>query len=165
MTRGQALGLHLATALVGGTGLVYGWMRYLLEPASELSLVHHPREPLLQTLHVLSAPFLVFACGLVWSEHVWQRLRSGQRARRRTGMLLSSLLLPMVLSGYLLQVSTSEWLRELAVWMHAGGSGLWLLGYLVHQCLRARLAAGGPQERGGTSERWPESTAARKRSA
>lgn len=165
MTRGQALCLHVATLLVGGTGLVYGWMRYLLEPADEFSLVHHPREPLLQELHVLSAPLLVFACGLVWSEHVWQRVRSGHRARRRTGLLLFTLFLPMVLSGYLLQVSTSEGLRALAVWTHACGSGLWLVGYLAHQCVRARLAAGRPQERGGASGPWPDSTAASRRSA
>ena len=63
MTRAEAWLQHLANVLVGGTGLVYGWMRYFAEPADEFSVVNHPWQPDLHSLHVITAPLLVFASG------------------------------------------------------------------------------------------------------
>jgi hypothetical protein len=132
MTRAEAWGLHLAALAVGGTGLVYGWMRYFAEPADELALVNHPLEPRLQQLHLLLAPLLVFACALIWSDHVWKRVRTGHAARRPTGLVLAALFFPMVLSGAWVQMAVGERVRAIAVWTHAGSSTLWCLAYLVH---------------------------------
>ena len=45
---------HAATLLVGGTGLVYAWMRYLVHPADPFAVVNHPLQPLAQHLHILA---------------------------------------------------------------------------------------------------------------
>ena len=70
MSRSERLFLHVANGLVGGTGLVYAAMRYLMNPTDEWSVVNHPWQPHVQHLHVLVAPLLVFAAGLIWSRHV-----------------------------------------------------------------------------------------------
>ncbi|HXO18770.1 MAG TPA: hypothetical protein VOA87_02470, partial [Thermoanaerobaculia bacterium] len=77
MTRLEAWTVHAATILVGSTGLVYAWMRYLLAPADPFAVVNHPLQPLVQHLHVLAAPLLVFAVGLIWRRHVWAGWRLG----------------------------------------------------------------------------------------
>jgi hypothetical protein len=136
MTRCEAWSLHLSNALVAGTGLVYGWMAWLLEPADEFALVNHPLQPDLMHLHVLSAPLLVFATGLVWQRHVLARLRGGFRPRRRTGWSLAASVLPMIASGYLIQTSSDATWRSVWVALHLATSGLWVLGYLAHMLAR-----------------------------
>lgn len=133
MSRATAWCVHLSALLVGGTGLVYAWMRYLCAPADEWSLVNHPWEPDVKTWHLLTAPLLVFAVGLVWRAHVWVRLRSGSRPRRRTGVALALAFLPMVLSGYLLQVAVDENWRTIWIWTHAVFGIGWAPIYLIHQ--------------------------------
>lgn len=132
MTRGEKRWNHVANLLVGGTGLVYAWMRYFAEPADEFALVNHPLEPDLQRWHILLSPLLVFTVGVIWSPHVWKRIRSGFRARRLTGWGLGALFFPMVASGYLLQTAQELEARELWVIVHVVTSLAWMLGYLVH---------------------------------
>ncbi|HYH44472.1 MAG TPA: hypothetical protein VEG34_02210, partial [Thermoanaerobaculia bacterium] len=61
MTRFEAWTVHVSTLLVGGTGLVYAWMLYLLPADDPFSTLHHRWQPDVQHLHVLTAPLLVFA--------------------------------------------------------------------------------------------------------
>ena len=132
MTRTEAAALHVAVALVGGTGLVYGWMLFLCEPADELALVNHPLQPAFQALHVLVAPLLVLAVGIVWSAHVWARVRSRYPGRRPTGLALFALFLPMALSGAWVQVAEGELGRSLASWTHGISGTLFCVVYAVH---------------------------------
>ena len=132
MKRWEAFTVHLSTLLVGGTGLVYAWMRYLLPPADEWSVVHHPLQPLTQHLHVLTAPLLVFGVGLIWSHHVWGHWRRGVPARRRSGLFLLLGLVPMAASGYLLQTTADESWRRAWVIVHVASSLLFLAGYAGH---------------------------------
>lgn len=143
MTSGARWSVHLAALAVGGTGLVYGWMRYLLDPVDEFALVNHPLQPSVQHLHLLLAPLLVFACALIWSDHVWRRVRSGHRPRRPTGLVLFALFFPMVLSGAWVQVASGELGHTLAVWVHAGSGAAWCLVYAVHLLSGARQARRG----------------------
>lgn len=133
MTRSEAWLVHASCALVGVTGVIYGWMRYFAEPADEFAVVNHPAQPLLQHLHVLVAPLLVFACGLVWRDHVWARIRSSFPLRRPTGLLLAALFAPMAASGYGLQVAVDDVWRRVWIVVHVATSVLWIGGYLVHQ--------------------------------
>ena len=118
---------------------MWAWMRYLYqaEPSDDefglSDLVAHPWEPLTQSLHILLAPLLVFACAMIWREHVWKRVKSGFAKRRTSGLVLFGLLVPMVASGYLLQVSVNEILREVWLFVHVVGSIAWTLAYLLHQ--------------------------------
>ncbi|MEM7311125.1 MAG: hypothetical protein AAF682_30925 [Planctomycetota bacterium] len=141
MTRAEAWLQHVANALVGGTGLVYGWMRYFAEPADEFAIVNHPWQPDLQHLHILSAPLLVFASGLIWRDHVWKRVKAGFRPRRKLGLALFGLLLPMVVSGYLVQTASDETWQRIWIWTHGLTSVGWLVAYLAHQVSPKRSAA------------------------
>lgn len=124
--------VHLANVLVGGTGLVYAWMLYVLEPVDEFSVVHHPWQPLVQHLHIWVAPLVVFGAGLIWREHIWKHYTQGVPGRRRSGLSLLLSLAPMVVSGYLIQTSVDETWRGIWVGIHLTTSALWLLGYFGH---------------------------------
>jgi hypothetical protein len=104
MTRTERWLLDVANLLVVGTGIVYAVMKYLMEPADEWTVVNHPWQPHVQHLHVLAAPLLVFAGGLIWRHHVLKRLRDKGSNGRASGLALALQFAPMVLSGYLIQV-------------------------------------------------------------
>jgi hypothetical protein len=135
LSRFEALFLHLSTLLVGGTGLVYAWMVFLSRPSDPYALVNHPWQPAVQHLHILTAPLLVFASGLIWRRHVWAGWKRGGRERRRSGVSLALTVVPMVISGYLIQTAVEESWRQAWVIVHLASSTLWLLGYLAHQLL------------------------------
>ena len=140
MSRAQMILFHLANLAVAGTGLIYAWMRYLVEPADEWAVVNHPWQPHLQHLHVLAAPLLVFVLGVIWSAHVIAKLKNGSK-NRVVGIGLTTLFLPMALSGYLLQVAVSPNWRATWVGVHVVSSLLWVAAFAVHQ-LVALLAKG-----------------------
>lgn len=135
--------LHLSALVAGGTGLAWAYCAYLWDPGPEpedLELLlewtgQHPWVPMLRTVHLFSVPALVFTVGLIWASHVAPRLRTPW-ARRRSGLVLALLMLPMVVSGVALQTATSPEARELWVWTHGLSSGIWVLGYVVHQLVK-----------------------------
>lgn len=132
MSRWQSCLLHTANLLVGGTGLVYGLMRYFMRPADEWAVVNHPWQPHVQHLHLLFAPLLVFACGWIWQGHVAGHLRQGEEQRRRSGPGLVVTLTPMIASGYLIQTTVSEGWRQAWIVLHLVSSAAWLLAFLGH---------------------------------
>ena len=136
MTRGQARALHIASALVGVTGVVLFVLKDVIVVQGDFGPESHSLEDDMQAAHILTAPALIFACALIWQDHAWARFKGGFRVRRRTGVLLGSLLVPMILSGYLLQVSYEEPWREIWRVSHLLTSLVWLVGYGVHQLSR-----------------------------
>jgi len=132
MTRAEAWCIWIASLLVAGTGIVYGVMRYALTPADPLAVVNHPWQPQVQHLHVLLAPTLVFAVGLIWRRHVWAGLKARGRAFR-SGLTLALTAFPMVVSGYLLQVAIDDAWRKRWIGVHLVTSGLWVVGLLAHR--------------------------------
>jgi hypothetical protein len=150
MSRLTAWTLHVSTLLVGGTGLVYAWMLYALKPVDPFAVIHHPLQPAVQHLHVLAAPLLVFAAGLVWREHAWEHLRAGIRRRRRSGLALMAALVPMTVSGYLVQTAVDERWRTAWVAVHLAASALWLTGHAVHAAAALRQRRARPRLRGGS---------------
>lgn len=140
MTPLEAWCVRVANLLVISTGLVYAWMRYLLRPSDPFAVVNHPWQPAVQHLHVLVAPLLVFAIGLVWKRHVAMSLRLEVRERHRSGLALALSFAPMAASGYLLQVATGDAWRRVWVVVHLATSALWLGGFLIHQLGRRRRA-------------------------
>lgn len=105
MSRFEKILLHLSTAFTALSGLVYFWMKYLKGPADPWSALRHPWQPHLLALHLLAAPFLVFAIGLITREHVVGNLREGRLQRgRASGVVTFALGAPMIATGYLMQV-------------------------------------------------------------
>ena len=138
MSRAEIVCLHLANALVVVTGVIYTVMRYLLEPADEWAVVNHPWQPDVQHLHVLMAPLLVFAVGMIWSTHVMSKLRN-VREGRLTGISLLSCFVPMALSGYAIQVVVDEGWRTAWMVVHLLASAAWIVAFIIH-LLRTLIA-------------------------
>ncbi len=141
MKRWEAWTVHLATLLVGGTGVVYAILRYCVQPTDEFAVVNHPLQPTFQHFHVLLAPLLVFAAGLIWRHHVWAHWRAGVPRRRRSGLTLLANLAPMIASGYLIQTTVSPFWRKTWVILHLVTSALWLVAYGAHFVAGLRRAS------------------------
>lgn len=124
--------MHISNALVSITGLLYGWARYLVTPADEWAVVNHPWQPHFQHFHVLTAPMLVFMAGIFWVVHSWPYWVGGVREGRRSGLGMMTLLMPMILSGYAIQISVHEGWRFVWVVIHVASSLVWILGYAFH---------------------------------
>ena len=137
--------LLMSSSLVTGvTGLVYFWMKRFIVSEDPFAMVGHPLEPWMLKAHILAAPVLVFALGLITMDHIWKNYRCLVPVGRRSGILATWVIMPMVATGYLIQVITSVgWLSALG-WAHLG-AGVWYLVSLVsHQRVfrrRASLAA------------------------
>lgn len=86
-------------------------------------------------------PWLILLLGGVIARHAVDRFRSGRSAGRRSGLLLTALLAPMILSGVLLQVLTSEaWLTILAP-LHLIAGLLYLAALIGHKVATPSRAA------------------------
>ena len=133
MNRTEAWFVHGATILVGITGIIYAIMRYFMVPADPFSVVNHPWQPHMQHLHVLTAPLMVFAVGLIWKKHIAEHWRSGLRIGRRSGVGMIMIMAPMILSGYMIQVTVTDLWRTIWIVVHCVTSGLWAAGYVIHQ--------------------------------
>lgn len=115
------------------TGAGFFWTKYLLEAEQSWAVVNHPLQPWFLKAHLLFAPGLVFAVGLIAARHVWRHFRNGTARGRRSGITAGLMVGPMIASGYLIQTVTHEgWLRVLA-WTHIAVSVLYTLAVLLHQ--------------------------------
>ena len=132
MSRTQVAYLHLTAALTAATGVVYAWMKYFMKSNDEFSVVNHPLQPYMLDAHVVVAPFLVFAFGWIFSDHIWPRFRFGFPGNRRSGLAAMSMIVPMTLSAYLLQVATNEGVRKAMAAAHWITSGLFVIVYVAH---------------------------------
>jgi len=126
--------LYLANLLVVGTGVAYAAMRYLMKPADEWAVINHPWQPHVQHLHLLVAPLLVFACGLVWRRHIATNWANSEH-RQFSGHGLVLMLIPMVVSGYLIQTTVTDGWRQAWIVVHLVTSGAWLFAMLGHAIL------------------------------
>ncbi len=140
MTRLERWSLHILALLTGATGLLYGWLRYFGQRVGEFGLEPSPLQALLQHLHVLTSPLLVFTLGMVVRSHVLPMWRSGRIVGRASGLALALVLAPMVISGYLVQVVTDPTVRVAFAWIHGVTSLLFLGGYGVHLGMTWKLA-------------------------
>jgi hypothetical protein len=158
MSRLEAWLLHLSTIVLTITGIVYAWMHYLTKPGDPFSVVNHPLEPYLMDIHIVVAPFLVFAVGIIVRSHIRAKLENGNRTARRSGILLILLFTVMVLSGYLLQILSVG--RTGLVVVHLTSGFLWALCFLSHQIasyrVRRALAQNGSPRTAGNAHLSPQ---------
>lgn len=132
--------LWATSALTGVTGAVLAWMKYVLVPEEPWAVIHDPLQPLVLKLHIIVAPFLVFVLGMFVTRHVWSRYHAKEARGRRTGLVAAVLIAPMILSGYLIQVFTSEFPLQVAILIHIGAGSLYVLGLAVHMVLTRQRA-------------------------
>lgn len=145
MNRFERILLHCSALGAAATGVIFFYMKYLLRSDDPFSVVHHPWQPSVLALHVLIVPVLVFALGLIAREHMIGRLVERQpHPSRRSGIAAMLLTVPMIVSGYLLQVLTDPGVRKALAIGHAGTGAVFALLYVLHLALgrSARRTAG-----------------------
>ena len=149
MNRLESWLLYVSTVLLTATGLVYAAMHYLMKPVDPFAVVNHPWEPFMRSAHIVIAPALVLAVGLVAHSHILMKLQNGSRTARKSGILLIPLFVVMVCSGYFLQVVTSEMGRKILVLSHLISGALWFGSFVAHQIasLALRRTMGRQQQR------------------
>jgi hypothetical protein len=130
-------------------------MKYLLRSSDPFSVVHHPWQPNVLAIHVLVVPLVVFALGLIARGHVVGRLLDGgPHAGRRSGIGAGLLSLPLIASGYLMQVSTAPSLRRSLGVVHMVAGAAFVLIYVAHLVLsRPQHRVSGGSGRGRRSRR------------
>ena len=132
MKRWELLFHHVVAGAIGLSGVVYGVLKYFMAGGDADSRIGNPwTQPALKA-HILAAPFLVFALGLAFSSHALKRFRAAEPDGRTSGIGLLALVVPVVLSGSLIQVLTGDTARTWTGWFHASAGVLYLAGYLAH---------------------------------
>ncbi len=124
--------LGLSSAVTTVSGVAYWWMKNMLAPVDPWAVIHHPLQPAMLKLHILAAPVLVFAVGLITADHIWPHFRRRVRGARRSGVLTMAVVAPMVVSGYLIQVITDPRRLTAAVWLHVVTGAAFALGLATH---------------------------------
>lgn len=121
-----------SSVATGVTGVAYWWMKNRMEPVDPWAVINHPLQPWMLKAHILVAPVMVFAVGLIAGEHIWRHWRQGVKAGRRSGGAAMWVFVPMVLSGYLIQAVTHTGWLEALVWTHLVTGVVYLLGLVAH---------------------------------
>ena len=102
--------------------------------------------------HVVAAPILVFAIGLITTRHIWKHFRTRVRMGRRTGLTTGLVLFPMIVSGYLIQVITGRgWLVAIVI-VHILTGLVYAVGLGLHQlAIRSRRPPESAHDDAGTA--------------
>ncbi|MEQ1911489.1 MAG: hypothetical protein ABMA15_21915 [Vicinamibacterales bacterium] len=131
---------NAATGGVAVTGFAYLWMKYFIQNDDPFALVNHPWQGAMLAWHVVASPLLILAFGIVLNSHVMKKLRVSGMPNRRTGFASLIMFALMVLSGYLLQVTTNESLIRALVVAHVGAGTIFSAAYTIHLVISWRLA-------------------------
>ncbi len=149
MTRAQVAYLHICVALTALTGVLFAAMKYFMKPADEFSVINHPLQPYMLGAHIVVAPLLVFGLGWIFGNHTWPQFREGKGG---SGTWSMAAIVPMTLSGYLLQVATPDATRQAMAVTHWIASALFVLAYAAHIVMaRAKAAARSAAEAGAVN--------------
>ena len=133
MKRSHKWPLICSSLVTGVTGFVYFWMKHFLVPADPFAVVGHPLEPWMLKVHILASPVLLFMLGLITIDHIWRNYRCLVPAGRRSGIHATWVIVPMVATGYLIQVVTTAWWLSALGWTHLGAGVWYLVSVVAHQ--------------------------------
>jgi len=130
--RWEAWWNHAALAAVSLTGIVYGVFKYWVPNPDPDSRAGHPLQGVFLKAHLLVAPFALIGVGLLLHRHALARMRMGERQGRRTGGLILWLVVPVALTGVLIQVLVEPRAVRGTGWTHAALGAVFVIGYLLH---------------------------------
>jgi hypothetical protein len=124
---------------VAGTGFGYLWMKYALETDDPFAVINHPWQTAMLDLHLVASPAFILMFGIVLNSHVMKKLRATRLPNRRSGYVSLGTFAAMVVSGYLLQVSSNErWLAMLVI-VHVAAGTVFSIAYGAHLFISAKL--------------------------
>jgi len=134
--------LSWSVAIVTITGATYWVMKDLMPRTDPFSVLGHPWQPQALGAHVLVAPLLVFGLGLIARDHILGGVRNGGRGGNgRSGLITVLLAVPMVASGYLLQVVTSPGARRALALIHLATGLVFAAVFVAHLVAARRCRA------------------------
>ena len=136
MSRAQVLYLNLCVLLTTLTGGVFAFMKYAMKSDDPFAAANHPLQPHMLSLHVIVVPLLLFGLGWAFGNHIWPKFRYGNGGNRPSGLWSMLLLVPMTLSGYLMQIATNDSIRQAMAVAHWITSGLFVIAYAAHLGVR-----------------------------
>ncbi len=139
MTWWERWSFNTLHVVVAATGVVYFWMKYLLQTDDPFAVVNHPWEPATLTAHLIAAPVFIAFFGMLFRSHTLQKILSPNPANRRSGWTSLISFSAMALSGYLIQVVASPLLLSVAIWTHVATSVVFVLGYTSHLVIGWRI--------------------------
>ena len=139
MSRWESWSFHILTVVVSITGIVFFVMKYMMATDDPFALINPPLQPAMIDIHILAAPFLILVLGIIYSSHITEKLGTTVKTNRRSGLAMLLSFLPMILSGYLLQVSTSALFSKLTLVVHVVSGLAFAATYVGHQWVSIRL--------------------------
>ncbi len=142
MSRFEKLSVWITSIAVALSGFGYTWTKYFVENPDPFTAINHPLEPWFLKVHVVSAPLFVFAIGLLAGRHIWTHIKNRVQFGRRTGFTIVGVIVPMVLTGYLIQVITPLSLLAALAVSHIGLGVLFTVGMVLHQLTVGRRQKG-----------------------
>ena len=146
LTSWERILINISTVIVSLSGLVVAAMKYAMTADDPYAVVNHPLQPWFMDLHVLAGPAMIFAIGLIARSHIFPpagrcRSRQGRGPARSTGRLAVATLLPLVATGYLIQVFTDATARAICVWIHLTTGAVYLAAFIAHLAVSRRMEA------------------------
>ena len=140
MKRWERWTFNALALVVSVTGFAYLWMKYFEQNTDPFAVVNHPWQSTMLGLHVVASPAFILVFGIIFNSHVMKKLQATRLPNRRSGYVSLVTFAVMVLSGYLLQVSSSErWLQGLVI-LHIASGALFSAAYASHLVISATLA-------------------------
>jgi fatty acid desaturase len=122
------------------TGFAYLWMKYVMQTDDPFAVVNHPWQTSMLSLHVVASPAFILMFGIIFNSHVMKKLGATRLPNRRSGLVSLGTFAAMIVSGYLLQVSSSAgWLQGLVV-VHVASGAVFAIVYAAHLVVSAKLA-------------------------
>ena len=132
--------LNASATLMAVTGVAFAVMKYFMKSDDPFAVINHPLQPYALSAHVLLGPLAVFAFGWTFAAHILPALAYGA-PKRATGIATIVLIVLMVASGYLMQISTGDATRKVFAVAHWISSGSFVIGYVAHLIPTGRASA------------------------
>ena len=139
MTWWERWGFNTFHVVVGVTGFVYFYMKYMMVTDDPFAIVNHPWQSSMLSIHVFTAPFFIAFFGMLFRSHSFRKILSANPANRRTGWTSLISFSVMAVSAYAIQVATPPTSINAAVWVHIVASTLFVAGYAIHLIIGYRL--------------------------
>ena len=132
MTTFQRQFVYISTIAALISGVLYIGLRTFAEPEDPWAIVNHPLEPWALKAHILTAPIMLFAVGLITAQHIIRSLRSSLPNGRQSGLIMTVLFGPLALTGYLLQTVISPLVTSILSWTHLGLGLICAVALVIH---------------------------------
>ena len=139
MTWWERWGFNTFHVVVGVTGFVYFYMKYMMTTDDPFAIVNHPWQSSMLSMHVFTAPFFIAFFGMLFRSHSFRKILSANPANRRTGWTSLISFSVMAVAAYAIQVATTPTSINAAVWVHIVASTLFVAGYAIHLIIGYRL--------------------------